>query len=412
MNHSHRQSSNGILALAARAALRFAARRNAPDRYGAWRPIALFWSRQHKRLEGVRAGLVALTARAVWLPTFHLHFMTHMNDSPWRRSMSGSSPFAAMYQRRVVMAYDGTIVQSNVIAPQRQRGRRPEHVLSHRQALNGSDANGQVVAPYARSARRTVVLPTTTQSSQRGRRPEHVFSHRQALNGSDANGQVVAPYTRSARRTVVLPTTTQLSQRGRRPEHVLSHRQALNGSDANGQVVAPYTRSARRTVVLPTTTRVSDRDQRPSLERTHLSVHSGTDARAQTLQILETSRREPLVFRLRSETISNAPPQYSQESVAAATNFHPQQLTWRRAMPLAAGIAGNDLQPDSRELAHQSLGRSIAGQESSSEMHHPFGHAPGAPAMKLDSSLMDRLTDDVIRRVERRARIERARRGL
>jgi hypothetical protein len=30
----------------------------------------------------------------------------------------------------------------------------------------------------------------------------------------------------------------------------------------------------------------------------------------------------------------------------------------------------------------------------------------------FDPSLLDRLTDDVIRRVDRRARIERARRGL
>jgi hypothetical protein len=30
----------------------------------------------------------------------------------------------------------------------------------------------------------------------------------------------------------------------------------------------------------------------------------------------------------------------------------------------------------------------------------------------FDSALLDRLTDDVIRRVEKRARIERARRGL
>lgn len=37
---------------------------------------------------------------------------------------------------------------------------------------------------------------------------------------------------------------------------------------------------------------------------------------------------------------------------------------------------------------------------------------PAAPVTSLDPGLVDRLTDDVIRRVERRLRIERERRGL
>jgi hypothetical protein len=45
-------------------------------------------------------------------------------------------------------------------------------------------------------------------------------------------------------------------------------------------------------------------------------------------------------------------------------------------------------------------------------MPHPFGRTPAAPAMKIDAALMDRLADDVIRRVEQRARINRERRGL
>jgi hypothetical protein len=38
--------------------------------------------------------------------------------------------------------------------------------------------------------------------------------------------------------------------------------------------------------------------------------------------------------------------------------------------------------------------------------------ATAASAFSLDASQLDRLTDDVIRRVERRARIARERRGL
>jgi len=64
------------------------------------------------------------------------------------------------------------------------------------------------------------------------------------------------------------------------------------------------------------------------------------------------------------------------------------------------------------ELARQAHGRSFPGQEADSGMPHPSGHAPATPALKIDSGLMDRLADDVIRRVEQRARINRERRGL
>ncbi len=85
---------------------------------------------------------------------------------------------------------------------------------------------------------------------------------------------------------------------------------------------------------------------------------------------------------------------------------------WRRARQPAAEIAGNERQFDPRELARRAQGRSFPGQEAASGVPHPSGHAPAPPALKIDAGLMDRLTDEVIRRVERRARIERARRGL
>ena len=62
-------------------------------------------------------------------------------------------------------------------------------------------------------------------------------------------------------------------------------------------------------------------------------------------------------------------------------------------------------------LARRAQGRSFPGQEAASGVPHPSGHAPAPPALKIDAGLMDRLTDEVIRRVERCARIERARRG-
>jgi hypothetical protein len=76
----------------------------------------------------------------------------------------------------------------------------------------------------------------------------------------------------------------------------------------------------------------------------------------------------------------------------------PPELVWRSAPRPASDAAIETRPPDARsaalrdELAHSSR--------------------PALQMKDLDGTLLDRLTDDVIRRVERRARIERERRGL
>jgi hypothetical protein len=505
MKPGRSQHPYGLLAPAARAALRFAARRNAPGRYGAWRPIALLWRRQRKRTDGVRAGRLAPATGAVWLPSFHLHFMTRLNDRPWRGSMPGSLPVAAIYQRRVVMDYGRTIVQSSMVAPLPRRDQRPVYVFSHRQALSGSGVKVQAAAPYASSVRRPVVPPTPTQLPERGQRPAYVVSRLGARSGSDTSIRAAVPYANPARQPVVPPTTTWITDhvqrlvrvfsrpnaygdsgtsvqaaapranparqlvvpptttlgtdrvqrlvrilsrpndrgdsdanaqaaapradparqpgppiatwgtvRAQRPVRVFSLGQARSDSGTSVQVAAPYAGSARQRILPPTATWVADRAHYPNLGQPQPRVRpgSGADAQAQTLQTLRVSKHEPLVLRPRSTAKSNAAPPHSQESTAAQPYFHPQELTWRRAVPLAAGSAGNEPQADFRELGHPAHGRSHSEQGASPVAPNAFGSALSAPPLKIDSAMMDRLVDDVIRRVERRERIERARRGL
>jgi len=323
MKHGRSKHTYGVLALAARAALRFAARRNASNRHDAWRPVALFWRQKRKGPEGVRASRVAPAAGAVWLPQFHLHFITRMNDHPRRDSMLRLSPVVAIHQGRVVMDHQRTIVQSSMYAAQPRRAQRPTRVFSLRHARSDSGTKVQAAAPYSESSRRPIVPPTSTW--------------------------------------------------------------------------------------------VTDRAQRPHLGRTHQSVRLGTsqDAQAQTFQAPQIYKRELLLFRSRSVVMSNAVPPRSPEGTAPQFNFgRPQELVWRRAMQPSAEIAVNERQLDPRELSHQAQGRSFPGKEAASGMSHPSGSATALPAMKIDSVLMDRLADDVIRRVEQRARINRERRGL
>jgi hypothetical protein len=58
------------------------------------------------------------------------------------------------------------------------------------------------------------------------------------------------------------------------------------------------------------------------------------------------------------------------------------------------------------------LPRSAPQPETAVETALPAASAPAARITALDPALVDRLTDDVIRRVERRVRIERERRGI
>jgi len=363
MKHGRSQHPYGVLALAARAALRFAARRPTSNRHDGWRPVALFWRRKPKGPEGLRARRMAPAAAAMWLPQFHLHFITRVNDRPQRNPMPGLSPIAAFHQRRVVTDYQRTIIRSSMYAAQPHRTQRPV-----RPARSDVGANVKAAAPYGNAARRPIVPPIATWVAGRAQRAVRVFALRTARGASGANVQVSAPHANSDRRPIVPPTATWAAGRA----------------------------------------------QRPDLGRTYPSVHlsKSTNAQAQTGQTPRLYKREPHLFRSRSAVISNAVPPRLHKSTAPQLDFRPQELVWRRAMQPAATIADNKQQSAPRDLAHQAQGRSISGNEAASGMSHLFGQAQASSAIKFDSSLMDRLADDVIRRIERRVRIERARRGL
>jgi hypothetical protein len=88
------------------------------------------------------------------------------------------------------------------------------------------------------------------------------------------------------------------------------------------------------------------------------------------------------------------------------------ELVWRRLQRLSDGAVDGAR----AMVAPPSFQRALARPPSSPESAPPAppfsGPRATSPATQLDPALLDRLTDDVIRRVERRVRIERERRGL
>ena len=330
-----RRSNYRVLALAAHAALDFAARRKARNRHLARRRMTLFWRQKRKRLEGVQARRVA-PAGVVLAPQFHMQFITSAVDRPMRDSILRLLPVVASHQTRVVMENRRTIIQSRIYLAQPRRAQSTVQVSSLRHAQSDSGTKLQTTAQYPNSARQPIAPATTTWGAVRAQFP---------VRGS--------------------------SRRVNRP-------------------------------------------QSPNLGRTHPRVRRGqsVDGKDQTFQAVQTYTIEPHLFRSRSVVMRHSVPPRSQESTPAQLYFQPQELVWHRAMQPAAEIAGNRRQWDLDALEEPSHGRSFTGKEAVSGMPHLSGHAPATPAIKIDSALMDRMADDVIRRLERRARIERARQGL
>jgi hypothetical protein len=457
MKHRRSQHPYGILAPAAHAGLRSAARRRTPGQRDAVRRVALFWRRRHQGRQGVRASQVASAARVVWFPQFHLHFTTCVKDRPRRVVMHRSSPVAAMYQRQVVMVYPRAIGQSSLALALLRRDHRPEHVVSIQHArgnlgvsaqlaaqhaaptlrpfiarsttwdiartqrlvrvvarLNSRSASGvsvQATALRATPARLPVVPRNTTWETARTQRLAHAFSAPNARSYLDASDQAMAPHADPARQPG-RPTTSWGAVRAKRIARIFLQPNAPSDSGTGVEAMLSHAGRARRPIIAPITTWAADRAAYPNLWPTHLRVRPGTGAPAQTLQTLRPSKREPLVFRPPSKAVGDPVPPSSQTSSVRQPSFPAQELAWRRAGPPAAGNAGNEWQGDSRQVAHQPHSRWLPGQGAASGPDHSFGRTPEAPALKLDSALMDRLADDVIRRVERRERIERARRGM
>ena len=90
----------------------------------------------------------------------------------------------------------------------------------------------------------------------------------------------------------------------------------------------------------------------------------------------------------------------------------PETLVWRRGTRLPVAASETETYPKRTDSHRSQEGRALATQPKAPAVSPTTAQPPIVHPAKLDASLMDRLTDDVIRRVEQRIRIERQRRGL
>jgi hypothetical protein len=120
---------------------------------------------------------------------------------------------------------------------------------------------------------------------------------------------------------------------------------------------------------------------------------------------------EPLVLQAHRPPQTKSAMRSDAAAVFATTVVHGSDLLWRAPTETSLRAAPGIARDEARAAPAESLSRAAL----------PTGKPPSAVAsaspaparsMSLDRALVDRLADDVIRRVERRARIERERRGL
>lgn len=150
------------------------------------------------------------------------------------------------------------------------------------------------------------------------------------------------------------------------------------------------------------------------LEQTGEPVRPGRWQKKQTPLFLTQSRSWQhglQVFHSRS-LIADPAPDRSQPSKASRIQLDcPEELVWRRVIRSTTEVAEAERRQEAPDSVQRPALRTSQSQEATPKSA-PIERSTAAQIIKLDPSFLDRLTDDVIRRVEKRAQIERQRRGL
>ncbi len=343
------------LRLAARdAARRFTLRGEAKSR---WLPLVLRW--RQRRTTGNDRRYDRKSSRIQQLFSHnHFHFVTHASGFDRQSSLSTIFNSATVYRERVTFERGWT----NRTSVYRSTGDR-----SARRSP-GSPA----FAPLSMHRERTTLNRTQTNVISAGpvSEPRHT-ERRSAINyplGRALPGLIVHRSESLTRFRSVNPLTHRIRRDPRRSP-------ALQDS--------PATRAARREEL----TRVS-------------TIHRHT----REYQTLPLSLRAPAA----EPPASRGPLHHKSTRIFVDS---PEELVWRRPQP---SIASNntDVQSNTSPAVLRQASNAAV-EETLGQTVSPSINRAAPPAItKLDPAFVDRLTDDVIRRVEQRARIERQRRGL
>jgi hypothetical protein len=242
----------------------------------------------------------------------------------------------------------------------------------------------------------------------------HVHLHfsaiaRERSRSEDSRAALLpAVVTREIRRLVTSrhwTTIRTVASQSRSSFHTTTHVfPATSAAVLKVHVPATSVRQAR--LPWPIVPRVADRRVRPLFDRSTRNVFRAVVSKSELTQRIE--RETSMVSReLRLIHSRTSVTRHLQEESTVRVH-RPPEIVWRTAsQPQTQTQIINEGPLPGPRMSRPA----VAAQESTPEIPRRAARA-ALQATDLDPALLDRLTDDVIRRVERRVRIERERRGL
>jgi hypothetical protein len=194
-------------------------------------------------------------------------------------------------------------------------------------------------------------------------------------------------------------------------------REVLSRTTADGKGLpnlksVPPDRASSTSFSPQATARLISRKQMPSLDQIRKIFVLGTTKIVDTLRFESHSKlcqREFQIMRFRNLGLQDAVSRRKHQGPASSELGLNPELVWRTAQHVQND--GIKQREESFTSGEQRV-RLLPQQEVQLQTMSPSKPATEDQFTKMDSRVLDRLTDDVISRVERRIRIERERRGL
>lgn len=132
----------------------------------------------------------------------------------------------------------------------------------------------------------------------------------------------------------------------------------------------------------------------------------------QSRQLRIVNYWSPLLLAPSRTKSDSASPRAPERKVLVPQYHRTEELVWRRISKSTAEITERVRHLESIVSSDGPSPRAVANEQTAVEVARAVEAVGATPVTKLDPALMDRLANDVIRRVEQRVRIERERRGL
>lgn len=345
------------------AARRFASRRlNALGPRDAWRPMVLRWRQRRRRLGNMPAGRAAPQLQVSWFPQFQFHFASYMGDRTRRKPMPGLSPGGSQ-QKRVVIDRRWTSVPTATPQLKLDYAKPQSREIHERHSSRSKEHDPVTPAPR---------VPWPHDNSRSKEHAPLTQAPRVSWRPSNSRRKEHDPL-RPAAQVSWLPFAQQLLTW---PTHRARHQLFERTPDVRSKM---------------------QRGRQTQLLRTNLQI----------------SQHWHQVFSLRQPKFTDPVPHSA--SGRKALQFHyerPEELVWSRGLRTPLNSDDDKRYPELSESVGRTLARSQPGHEPAVSVAPLLERAAATQVTQLDPGFLDRLTDDVIRRVERHMRIERQRRGL